>query len=419
WLADREPVTLAALRRLDGASTLRGVVAAGGPRLAAAGLATAAIGLILAIGEVPVTARLQPAGFEAITASILNAMHYQRPDIVLVALLAFLALTVVTAVVAASSLIPLRRVLRSITICGGALVLASLGGCLPVDPAVIQPVNTEVSFGIAGGSLGQFNYPRAIAIDRMRGFVYVVDKNARVQRFDTSGEPQVQWKMPEMELGKPTGLNVAPDGTVYVADTHYFRVIAYTPEGEEILRFGSYGEDPGEFIYTTDVEFGPQGNLFVSEYGGNDRVQVFTPEGELLYAFGSFGDGEGQFRRPQSLMFNEERTELYVADACNHRIVVVDREGATIRVIGESGRGAGQLLYPYDLTMLDDGTLLVCEFGNNRVQRFTQSGEALGQYGGNGRQEGQLMYPWGVDRTEDSIFILDSGNHRVQIVDEL
>ncbi len=276
------------------------------------------------------------------------------------------------------------------------------------------PLNAQLVFGAAGEGLGQFHYPRAIAVDAEREMVYVVDKAARVQRFDFDGTPLLQWNMPAKEMGKPTGMNVAPDGRVFVADTHYFRVIAYDPEGNELLRFGAYGQAPGQFIYTTDIEFGPEGELYVSEYGGNDRVQVFSPEGEYLRGFGAFGSARGEFNRPQSIQFNDDKSELYIADACNHRIVVVNPAGEVLRQFGGAGRGPGQLSYPYDLMLLSDDTLLVCEFGNNRLQRFSREGESLGIYGRLGFEKGELQYPWGVDGTDEHIFVVDSGNNRVQ-----
>ena len=61
-------------------------------------------------------------------------------------------------------------------------------------------------------------------------------------------------------------------------------------------------------------------------------------------------------------------------------------------------------------------SLLVCEFGNNRVQRLAATGESLGVYGRVGRGEGELQYPWGIDGTGSRVFVLDSGNNRVQVI---
>ena len=298
-------------------------------------------------------------------------------------------------------------------ICGLAM---ALGGCTPDDPNQPQSLEPLNVFGVAGTALGQFAYPRAIDVDFAREYIYVVDKQARVQRFGFDCRPQMQWRMPEHSNGKPTGISIAPDGTVFVPDTHYFRVIAYDPDGNEIMRFGEYGREPGQFIYTTDVAFGPQGRLYVSEYGGNDRVQVFDSSGRFIFQFGSMGSEPGQFSRPQSMTFNREQTELFIADACNHRIDVFDPDGHFLRSFGKPGRAAGELTYPYGLAMLADGTLMVAEFGNNRLQRFDQAGNSLGIFGTIGRGPGELQYPWAVAGAQDRVFVLDSGNNRVQVI---
>ncbi|MHC4447076.1 MAG: hypothetical protein ACYSXF_04740 [Planctomycetota bacterium] len=40
----------------------------------------------------------------------------------------------------------------------------------------------------------------------------------------------------------------------------------------------------------------------------------------------------------------------------------------------------------------------------------------MGIYGRVGPRPGELQYPWGVDGTEDRVFVLDSGNNRVQVI---
>lgn len=50
-----------------------------------------------------------------------------------------------------------------------------------------------------------------------------------------------EWQMPQWKLGKPVGLSVGPDGNLWVPDTHYHRVVVYTPTGEKLREFGSFG----------------------------------------------------------------------------------------------------------------------------------------------------------------------------------
>jgi DNA-binding beta-propeller fold protein YncE len=396
--------------------------------LVAAGVSAAAV-FVLSLGEIPVTALLRPAGFDVLTASLLNDMHYQRPRTVMLAGLGFLAAALCLAtVIAIIWQVGVRRATRQRVFNTNTGIQVLLLAVIPAFAAVTlagcssdteggRALDVKRVFGTAGRGLGQFNYPRGLAVDASNERLFVVDKAARVQRFTLVGEPVLEWRMPAWENGKPVGLNVAPDGTVYVADTHYFRVIQYDAEGNEIMRFGEYGEGPGQFIFPTDVAFGPDGHIFVSEYGGNDRVQVFTAEGEFLYSFGGFGAAKGQFNRPQSIAFNDDKSRLYIADAVNHRIVIVNRKGEVQTMIGRAGREPGALSYPYDLVVQTDGSVLVCEYGNNRVQHLSLDGQCLGLYGRVGMSDGEMQYPWGLDATADELFILDSGNNRVQVID--
>jgi DNA-binding beta-propeller fold protein YncE len=190
-------------------------------------------------------------------------------------------------------------------------------------------------------------------------------------------------------------VSIGPDGNLYVPDTHYFRVLVYKPNGEKIREFGGRGTEPGKFIYPTDIAFDSRGYMFVAEYGDNDRIQVFDRDGKFAYQFGSFGDGPGQFSRPQSIVIENEN--VYVTDACNHRLLVFKTDGTFVRSLGGVGSAPGEFRFPYGLDMDRDGDLIVCEFGNNRVQKIDKlTGKSKGTWGGPGRQPGQLANPGGV-----------------------
>jgi DNA-binding beta-propeller fold protein YncE/ABC-type Fe3+ transport system permease subunit len=402
---------------LDGGGLSRGLLLGARPAVVAAAMTAFAIASVLCLGEVVVGARLMPPSMPVLATSILNAVHYQNPETVMLAamLQVLAALAVAILVVLLWSRLRASRLLGVALLCGW---LFALPGCRAErGEATEGEMVLRSTFGNRGDAAGAFDQPRAIAVDAERGHLYVIDKTARVQRFGLDGRFQTEWSMPESARGKPTGVSVGPDGTVWVADTHYHRVMAFDSDGVEVLRFGRYGTGPGEFIYPTDIAIAPEGDIYVAEYGGNDRIQVFSPQAEFRFAFGRFGSGGGEFRRPQAIVFDASGEELYIADSCNHRIVVVDRTGRTLRSFGRAGRAAGELGYPYGLDRLEDGSLLAVEFGSERVQRFSPQGESLAIWGRPGAARGEVRTPWGVAAASSTIFVLDSGNARVQVLE--
>lgn len=305
--------------------------------------------------------------------------------------------------------------------------------------------------GRTGYGPREFSYPRAIAISS-DDQAYIVDKTGRVQHYNERGEWLSSWNTPEIDAGKPTGLGVGPDGTVWVADTHYSRVLVYTSGGLLLRQFGTYGEQCGQFHLPTDVAVSADGGCYVGEYGGNDRVSRFAPSGDCL---GFFGDGSErsetgrtpdrlktgptehrlkagstsdrleagapsdspvQLARPQGIHIAKDGT-LWIADSRNHRVCHLTAEGELLGAFGEMGTEIGKLRFPYGLDQLSDGTLVVAEYGNNRVQRFEQDGGTRGVWGSPGREANQLAYPWAVAvDSKDRVWVVDSGNNRVQVI---
>jgi sugar lactone lactonase YvrE len=251
--------------------------------------------------------------------------------------------------------------------------------------------------------------------------LYIVDKAARIQVFTREGDFLRGWRTPQFANGKPTGLSWDNAGRLMVADTHYFRILFYTKDGELLEHLtigGQEGYDaPGRFGWVTDAVQDSQGNYYIAEYGEFDRVQKYAPNGQFLFQWGGHGEGPLQFKRPQNLAIDGS-DHLWVVDACNHRIQVFDATGATprlLRSIGQMGDGPGQFRYPYDLVLDDQGHFYVCEFGNHRVQKFTVDGQFLASWGRQGRQEGELHNPWSIVRdSHGRIHVLDTYNNRVQ-----
>lgn len=299
-----------------------------------------------------------------------------------------------------------------------ALLLATLLGAGCVPSGLGEP-QVELVWGVRGTGHGQLQKPRAIAIDS-DDRLYIVDMTGRIQVFSRDGEFLRSWQTPESTNGKPSGLSFDLAGNLLVADTHYFRVLTYRPDGlrlEDQTIGGICGPGPGEFHFVTDAVQDSAGNFYVAEYGEFDRVQKFDPQGNFLFQWGGPGSELGQFTRPQNLQVDQQ-DHVWVVDACNHRIQVFDASQEPVRLVrswGQQGSAPGQLNYPYDLVLDDAGHVYVCEFGNHRVQKFTQDGEFLAVHGGPGRAEGKFAQPWGLVRdSQGTLHVLDTYNHRIQ-----
>jgi DNA-binding beta-propeller fold protein YncE/ABC-type Fe3+ transport system permease subunit len=421
WLGASVPRDWRDSLRVHGGSALS-LLAMGAPRLLAAFIGGSLAVFALSTSETSIAARLQPPGAEWLAAILLNAIHYQDPASVLATLpLAALAAMISGGFIAlvmrmgrASTASPGGRGLARVLLFAAALVAPGCTGDAASSANGTPPLPTERVFGRPGHTEGRFATPRALAVEPNTGCVFVIDKDARVQRFSREGTFELEWRMPKWDRGKPTGVSIAPDGRVFIADTHENRVAIYSRDGEWLGSFGSYGMEPGQFIFPCDIAFGRDGEIIVSEFGGNDRVQIFDSEGRFLRQFGRFGRGAGEFARPQSISLSPDGSEIFVADSCNHRIQVFSREGELKRTLGSAGQAVGELGYPYGVVALDDGTLLVAEFGNCRVQRIdARNGAPLGAWGGGGAEPGRLSAPWAVAATADRVFVLDSGNARV------
>ena len=83
---------------------------------------------------------------------------------------------------------------------------------------------------------------------------------------------------------------------------------------------------------------------------------------------------------------------------------------------GEGGGGNGQFSVPTDVAVDAEGNIYVVDQGNNRIQMFSSSGTYLTQWGSIGDDDGQFTLPTriAIDLEDNSIYVTDTGNDRVQ-----
>ncbi len=221
------------------------------------------------------------------------------------------------------------------------------------------------------------------------------------------------------QLFRPTGIAVAEDGTVFVADTGNDRVTVFDGDGGFLWTFGGSGEGPGEFRRPMDVDLDAEGQVYVAELGG-DRVQVFRPRGELVRTIRGDETPAGTFDGAAGVLVSPPG-DVYVADFYNDRVVAFGSDGTYRGVIGRPGRIlAGRLHYPTDLAWVE-GSLVVADAYNHRIQVFTAAGEPVARWGGpfgfglRGGRPGWFRVATGVATDENGrVYVTDFENHRIQ-----
>jgi len=104
-----------------------------------------------------------------------------------------------------------------------------------------------------------------------------------------------------------------------VADSQNHRLQYFTSTGSFLGKWGSLGAAPGKFQVPTGVAVAPDGTVFVADLG-NFRIQYFTPTGSFLGTWGKKGDGPGEFDYAYGVAVSPGAVRVYTAEMRNHRV---------------------------------------------------------------------------------------------------
>lgn len=294
---------------------------------------------------------------------------------------------------------------------GGSLE-GSAGGGAAYDPYALSRIDLipDFSFGSGGSEPGQFYSPRAIA-PAPDGSLYVADSmNHRIQHLDSDGNLIREWgtygsidqgDAPGGTFNEPWGVAVAPDGSVYVADTWNHRVQKFAPDGAFITMWGAPISNTAAeitFYGPRAIAVNAQGEVFVSDTG-NKRILVFTADGVPVTQFGTPGAGEGQLDEPVGLAV-DDLGRVYVADTWNRRVQIFakDPDGMYVSVAMwdvDAWYGTTTEIKPY-LAVDSNHHVYVSDPSTCRILEFTERGVILSVWGSCGDDGLSLNAPTGL-----------------------
>jgi sugar lactone lactonase YvrE len=309
------------------------------------------------------------------------------------------------------------------------------------------------------GAQAQFGYPTGMVVDA-GGTAYVIDSGNDTLRTISpgatvstlAGTPGVKGSTngtgPVASFNYPTGVAVASNGLVYVADSRNYAVRTVTPAGVVQTLAGdstSGGSADGagavaRFDSPAGVAFDRYGNEYVADNGNNtirkiDRRHVVST---LAGSAGTTGSADGQgpaarFNSPMGVAVDDFGL-VYVADTFNDVIRVIAPDGQVHTLAGTAdvpgtadGVGASARFdHPIGISVGQHGELFVTDGYNNTIRRIAPDGRVTtiaGVAGATGSTDGPasqatFSYPMAVVEGEDgALYVADAYNNVIRKID--
>ena len=282
-------------------------------------------------------------------------------------------------------------------------------------------------FGSEGTSSGEFIHPNGVTIiggagssgtsggdiQTGPGNIWVADTGGdRLEEFSATGTYESQF-----DVGYPINMAMDSSGNFWILAESYLE--EYSPEGDQIGKFGGYGTGAGVFENASGIAIDSNNNVWVSDDDGN-RVEEFSATGTYEGQIGcagssacSVGTTNGTFNDPINLAIDASGN-IWVANAGGNRVEEFSAAGSYERQVGCSSGActatstAGGLSYPISVAIDASGNVWVGDYYNARMEEFSSTGTYIAQFSDS--------YVWysAADPTTGHILISDTGDNTVR-----
>jgi len=214
-------------------------------------------------------------------------------------------------------------------------------------------------------------------------------------------------------IGKPSGIAVR-EGRVYVAEPIVKAVTVLDASRGKLYRFGLRAPNTLERPQALALDDG--GRVYVLD-SGPQRVMVFDALGLFQFSI----DVKSGFTNPVAVAVSPDGQTIYVVDRGDlgnddHKVVAFAPDGKEKFRLGARGQENGKFNIPLAATVAPDGSLLVADSGNARIQAFDATGKFKFSFGGFGAELGRFSRPRAIATDLDgNIYVADAGFNNVQI----
>lgn len=212
----------------------------------------------------------------------------------------------------------------------------------------------------------------------------------------------------------PSGAEVAPDGTLIVADTGNDSVAKFTAAGKLVWRVAAGVGAGDEAENARDIAVDDAGFIYVADAAEFRIIKLDPVDGHTIKTFnGPSGDRLGS-----PIGITAKKGKIYVSDGAKRKVRIFDAEGTQLSTISASGACDLSAVRDADADLA--GNVYVANYKNNNIVKFSPTGVCLSSWGSQGTANGQFKNPYGVRLAKDPkwgevVYVADSNNNRVQV----
>ena len=213
---------------------------------------------------------------------------------------------------------------------------------------------------------------------------------------------------------KPRSVAVDRADNVYVCDMTG-RVQKFDTQGNYLLQWQMPDIERGR---PKGMALDHEGNIVVVE-PHYSRINHFTPEGKLVSQWGAHGRDKGQLSFPRAVAIGPDGTAYVSEFQIIERLQKFDlaRESVQVEIRG-AGHGPREFNRAEGLALDANGNLYVADSCNHRVQVLDGDGMFLREHGSPGTGRGEFSYPYDVRVDEQGRqYVCEFGNSRVTVLD--
>ncbi|HNW59785.1 MAG TPA: NHL repeat-containing protein [bacterium] len=300
---------------------------------------------------------------------------------------------------------------RSISTRGLAVLLLvlAIGSAAAGDSLAVRLL---YAFGREGDAAGQFRSPSALSLDP-EGALYIADTgNNRIQKCTPAGAVVAMvggFGWGENQFQRPVDLYAGNGLDLFIADYENRRVVRCDRELHWIdaYYFAAGDNDKLSLGFPAGIALSIHNDLFIAD-AENRRVLKVNAQREAQQSFGDFAEGEGELIEPRKLALDGQ-DRIYVCDRRRGCVVLYDYFGNYLEEIG-----SGVLKEPAGLCLIGAELLAVADEGRDQVMIFGRDGRLLCTAGTAGDKLGAFNDPADVAVRGDRMYVVESGNHRIQ-----